>query len=163
MIVILGLLAFQPILVAVFLDDQVVGGLNSVLLLKLDQSSGLVHVVGYSGHEMTEDAVFLCQRNGESPGIVVFGSQRHLEIVKFSRGKIGHDGRIIVNPCDALLIAKRLLGFGITGESNDLGSVTVGNDLVVKCALFSANRLAAEVFPGTQAESLGDMIFVPDV
>jgi hypothetical protein len=36
MIVILGLLAFQPILVAVFLDDQVVGGLNSVLLLKLD-------------------------------------------------------------------------------------------------------------------------------
>ena len=47
MIVILGLLAFQPILVAVFLDDQVVGGLNSVLLLKLDESSGLVHVVGY--------------------------------------------------------------------------------------------------------------------
>ena len=59
MIVILGLLAFQPILVAVFLDDQVVGGLNSVLLLKLDQPSGLVHVVGYSGHEMTENAVFL--------------------------------------------------------------------------------------------------------
>ena len=54
------LLAFQPVFVAVFLDNQIVGGLNAVLLFQYDQTTGLMPVVGHARHEISEDAVFFC-------------------------------------------------------------------------------------------------------
>ena len=51
-------------------------------------------------------------------------------------------------------LIKRLLGFGVAGEGDDLGAVTLFDDLVVERALLAADRLAAKIFPVLQAKRL---------
>ena len=55
-----NLLAFQPVLIAVLLDDKIIGGLNPMLLFQFNQTTGLMPVEGHSRHEITEDTVFFC-------------------------------------------------------------------------------------------------------
>ena len=55
------------------------------------------------------------------------------------------DGRIVIDPGDALAVAQRLLGFGVAGEGNDLDAIPFLDDLVVEGALLAADLLAAQV------------------
>ena len=111
-------------------------------------------LVLHAGHETTEDTVALLGRNGQGPRVVILGVQRHFEFVPLAGAEVGADGGIIIYPGDTLLVAKRLLGLGVAGEGNDLGAITLFDDLVVERALLAADRLAAKIFPVLQAKCL---------
>ncbi|GIS37046.1 MAG: hypothetical protein Ct9H90mP9_0760 [Pseudomonadota bacterium] len=79
------------------------------------------------GHEMPKMQSFSASGTASPQGLSS-SEAKGIQIVKFSRGKIGHDEESS-KPRRCTSYRETLVGFGISGESNDFGSVTVGNDL----------------------------------
>ena len=115
-------------------------------------------VVNHAGHEVAPDAVQFVKRNGKSPRRVVLGHHRHLVFIVLTGRQIGHDRAVVIDPCDALAVAKRLLGLGVADEGDDLGAVFLRYLLVIEGALLAANRLALEVHPIADDALLGQHV-----
>src|SRR5258708_7067450 len=80
------------------------GGLDAPFLLKLDQLAGAVPVLECRGHELAPRALALLELHRETPRLFHDGRQGHLEACPFRIGETLGEGRVVVDPADAVAL-----------------------------------------------------------
>src|SRR5882724_436670 len=78
------------------------GGLDAPLLLELDQLAGAMPVLEQRSHELAPRALALFELHGETPWLFHDGRQRHLEAGPFRIGEALGEGRVVIDPADAV-------------------------------------------------------------
>ena len=65
---------------------------------------------------------------------------------------------VVIDPGNALTVTQCLFGLGITDEGDNIGTILLGNLLIIKSTLLAADGLALEICPTADHALLGQHI-----